>query len=135
MSSAWYIRRSDCVVFVPVLVSVCVCEYVLLCATVWNLLFMKVRESLCGLIFKLGASLCLRLCSLSGNSKGVLSKILLLCVEVCNGLYYEFMHDMWLWGFDCVVGDTTVNVSHFKVCTQVSAQFTVTVNVAGSLCD
>ena len=46
----------------------------------------------------------------SGNSKGFVSKILLLCVEVCNELY-EFMHDVWLWDWDCVVGDTTVNMS------------------------
>ena len=50
----------------------------------------------------------------SGNSKGFVSKILLLCVEVCNELY-EFMHDVWLWDWECVVGDTTVNMSHFKV--------------------
>lgn len=43
-----------------------------------------------------------------------MSKILLLCIEVCNGLY-EFMHDVWLWDWDCVVGDATVNMSHFKV--------------------
>ena len=39
------------------------CGLKLLCATLWNLLFMKARGSLCGLIFKLGASLCLRLCN------------------------------------------------------------------------
>lgn len=46
------------------------------------------------------------------DSKGFVSKILLLCVEVCYGLC-EIIHDVCLWDWDCVLGDITVSLSNF----------------------
>lgn len=46
------------------------------------------------------------------DSKGFVSKILLLCVEVCYGRC-EIMPDMCLWDCDCVVGNITGSLSNF----------------------